>query len=88
MLLVGINILDVVWEQISEQMEMFSSETARGSFHGVDCRWSRKGGIFLLFLIIFTRISVCGFQVFSAHECFIFRGTFFKVRVVISFNNI
>lgn len=49
MLLVGVNILYVVWEEISEQMEMFLSETARGSFHGVDYRGSRKGVFFSFF---------------------------------------
>lgn len=40
------------------------SKTVSGSFYGVETQRKQKGWIFPLFQIIFTQISICGFQVF------------------------
>lgn len=88
MLLVGINILHVVCEQISEQMGMLSFETVRGSFHGVECRGSKKGEFFSFL----NNIQACFSEWVSslgAFECFILEKMF-KVRVtrLIQFDSI
>lgn len=85
MLLVGINILYIVCEQISEQMEMPSFQTESGSFHGVEYRGSKKGEIFSFLKNIHSHLNIEGDHVwdssFTAFEGMLFWGTFFQRQI-------
>lgn len=87
-LVVGINILSIVCEQISEQMEKLSFETVSGSFHGVECGGSKNGTFFSFLNNIHTNFCVWALS-FAAFGCFIL-GKFSKVTEIrfIQFNSI
>lgn len=74
-LVVGINILSVVCEQISEQMEKLSFETVSGSFHGVECGGSKNGTFFSFLNNIHTYFCVWVLS-FAAFGCFILGNIF------------